>query len=647
MNHITTSVVVLLLFSGINASKLHESLHRLGPEDTVNVWVFFTDKPATLNRPTGSPRALKRREHYNFKEDFSSVSVCSIYIQRVERLGATLRHRFDWENAASFSVSADKLNAIASLSVVREVRPVLSFTKPVESKRLKQKSLGYTGQYHSEMVAVDRAHQYIKKKRGEKPGEGVLVAFFDSGFRLDHNCFKALVEDNRVIATRDFVDGGVDVHDPDSVVNNNEHPYFGSDHHGTQTLSVVAGYEQGQFTGVAYGAEFALARTEDIAVEVRTEEDNWAAAVVWAESLGVDIISSSLGYRDYFCDPDEDYFFEDMDGYTTIVSKAAHHAVRRGVIVVNSMGNSGHSQSGTVIAPADAQGVIAVGALSQSGRIAHFSSSGPTYDGRTKPDLVAPGVGILVPVGYSDNLYSNTGTGTSFSAPIVSGICALIIQNSTNRDVGYIHQRLFSSASFVSGQDSIDNVHGWGMPDALLATMQADEVFLAVFDSADNPVSSALINVHGTVHRTDPSGVVSFSVNESILPVTVDISVYDKKHKEIVIESLPHSSTLELDIPPPPKPYLRTYPTVVKRGQELTIDFYGGQRKFGASHAEIVVRSVDGRFVFGDRIFYHGGGSVGYTYDGRVNGRRVAPGLYYVSVSYGGVRFVDRFLISK
>jgi subtilisin family serine protease len=301
-----------------------------------------------------------------------------------------------------------------------------------------------------------------------------------------------------VISTRDYVHrGDTLVHDPDSVVTNIKHVYYRSDNHGTQTLGLVAGYDPGAYMGAAWGARFMLARTEDIAIEARVEEDNWAAAVVWAESLGVQIISSSLGYRE-FDDPDESYGFKDMDGATTIVSRAAAGAVARGVIVVNSAGNEGNNVSGTLSAPADVDGVVAVGAVDRSRALTMFSSSGPSYDGRMKPDLVAPGSGVPVLGPYvqqgslSTTAYTAS-SGTSFSAPIVSGILALILQANPGISPEEARERLYRSCSFAARQQFADSKFGHGIPNALLAMMAEDEIFVKIVDSSGAPLIGAKV----------------------------------------------------------------------------------------------------------------------------------------------------------
>ena len=211
-------------------------------------------------------------------------------------------------------------------------------------------------------------------------GQGVVVAVFDSGFpALSHEVFAGTT----ILAERDFVNGF------DSVRGSTQA-------HGTSTLSVLGGFREGQLIGPAYGASFLLAITEDARSETPVEEDNWVAAVEWAEALGADVISSSLGYLEFDL-PFTSYTDRDMDGETAITTRAADSAAERGMVVVTSAGNGGfHPARNTLGAPADGKRVLAVGAVDRNGVRAPFSSVGPTADGRIKPDVAALGLGAKV-----------------------------------------------------------------------------------------------------------------------------------------------------------------------------------------------------------------------------------------------------------
>jgi subtilisin family serine protease len=493
-------IVFLLFFCFIFDTLCVSFSHRIQEnsfdDSLCKVWVYFTDKPD--GNAIVSKKALERRSKNQYSPDQSDLPVSQKYIQSIENCDARLSLVYKWDNAASFRIASKNIKKVTLLPFVRYVRSVRSgiCSEPVNKPNQLEKD-GHThdkfyGQSFKQLdfLKVPDAHDYLTKLYSQhEPGRGILIGFFDSGFRLNHKCYDHL-RSGHLKATYDFVDKDTSVGDPDSVVNNEFHPYFQNDNHGSQTLSLVAGYDPGNFVGVAWGADFVLARTENTytdpltgqGTEIHGEEDNWAAAIVWAESLGVDIVSSSLGYRYGFQDSVKiyrgdsvitigSYEYEDMNGQTTIVSNAASHAARRGMLIVTSMGNGGAYESGTLSAPADVKGVISVGAVHLDENIASFSSSGPTSDGRTKPDCVAPGARVCVPVIYGgdDSTYSAFANGTSFSAPLVAGICALIMQSHHTTKAIVVKDQLFRFCRFSKYQNRIDNIYGRGIPDVYLS----------------------------------------------------------------------------------------------------------------------------------------------------------------------------------
>lgn len=561
----------LLLFGLLFSVKadIAPQLHSfLNSDRTCIVWVLFTDKAGSSVSEKVSSRALERRSKAGFFSSTTDLPISRVYIDQIKRLGGTLRHEYKWENAASFEIKGSRLREIANLHFVKNVTPVGVY----RYRETLQDGLGKThfegdpnfyGSAFSQfnLLSIPEAHHYIQNTRKLKaPGTGVLIALFDSGFRLDHRCFSNSRQNGHIIATRDFVDNDYTVFDPDSVKDNILSPYYTNDEHGSQVLSLIAGYDPGTFVGSAWGASFALARTEDAyndTREVHVEEDNWAAAVVWAESLGVDIISSSLGYRDGFQDtvffetdsgmvPIVDYPYSWLDGKTTIVSRAAAYAVERGIIVVNAAGNEGAYNSGTLVAPSDVKDVVSVGGVDEWGRIASFSSTGPTADGQMKPDLVAQGRGVYIPVIYGSDLstYTSNGNGTSFSTPMIAGLCALILQSHPGISSIQARQRLYYFCRFLPDQDSVDNRFGRGIPDALLSCMRDNEIYISVTDSSGEPVRNALITGESgdSLRMTDSNGICIAALNDPF-PSRIEILLSGQK-EEVLIESAPCRKTV-------------------------------------------------------------------------------------------------------
>ncbi len=539
----------------------------------IAVWVYFSSKSGG-EAYTGivSPHALARRRSAGYAgSEESDRAISSKYVHEIEALGAKYRHCFKWENAASFDLPAAVLPAVKALPCVSRVTFVGKYRRKIEKPRvqmLKRHTLIY-GNYGKAfdplaMLNIPRTHHYSEHMfQGAPPGTGVRLAFFDSGFRLDHRCFRHLHERNAIKGVYDFVDRDTTVADPDSVASDMSHPLWTNDFHGTQVLSLVAAYDPPYFCGSAWGVDILLARTEDTYVDLKTglehelhsEEDNWAAAVVWAESCGVDIISSSLGYRYDFQDSITitrsdgatvrilDYLKSDLDGQTTIVSRAARGAVERGIIIVNAAGNEGSTDGDTSLsAPADVEGVIAVGAVNNDGTRSYFSSLGPNADGWLKPDVVAPGQGICLPdVGHPDNSdYLGSSSGTSFSTPFISGICALIQQMFPDYTAEQVKEKLFSYCRFLPKQTNVDNAYGRGIPDALLSCMRwHDEVFLTAMDTGGHPLDKAYIaDEHGdTLGSTGTDGIVSFRIGGEE-PAVIHL-LHGSRRRMVTIDSTP------------------------------------------------------------------------------------------------------------
>jgi serine protease AprX len=296
-------------------------------------------------------------------------------------------------------------------------------------------------------------------------GKGVRVGMLDTGFDYkNQSAFGHL----SVLGEYDFIFG-------DDVTSNQPGDPSSEDDHGTETLSVIGGFSEGALIGTAFEASFAIAKTEWKPTETRVEEDHWVAGLEWlVDSMHVQIVSSSLGYNTF--DDGSGYTYQDMNGNTCVTTVAADMAVRKGVTVIVAAGNERNSNWHYILSPADGDSVIAAGAVTSGGNLADFSSSGPTSDGRIKPDVAAMGVGVAMVdpshVGESSYLFAN---GTSFSCPQVAGVCALLKQARPELDPIQIREAVRSTAS---RSQNPDNAYGWGVVNALEALFFHGPVFM-------------------------------------------------------------------------------------------------------------------------------------------------------------------------
>ena len=433
------------------------------PDDSAppveSVWVFLRDKPAGDPRLEW-PRPWVLRPSPRLDLD---LDVDGEYLDAIRATGAAVRTCSRWFNAVSVDAAPEQLELLAALPFVRETAPVrrgarqpLPGPRPALPVSPKPSEGGY-GQGFEQLSTIG----VIALHNEEFTGEGIRIALLDAGFPgLGHRAFAHL----DVVAERDFVNGAAAPGGPG--------PLPGSSH-GTQVLSVLAAWDPGNLLGAAPHAEYLLARTEDVERELPVEEDFWVAGIEWADSLGADVVNSSVGYNQF--DDGTGYLFEDLDGRTALTTIAAEIAVSRGIVVVAGAGNEGDKPWRYVTVPADGPSVIAVGAVELSREeIAPFSSRGPTADGRIKPDVVAPGTGIVVvdtPAGEQEESFSGyrRARGTSFAAPLVSGAAALLRQIHPHWKPADVAAALRGTARDL-GESGPDTTYGWGLVDALAAS---------------------------------------------------------------------------------------------------------------------------------------------------------------------------------
>lgn len=433
---------------------------------TGRVWVFFTDKgvldqasfDARAAEVTLTDKVIARRKKTGKQAIvFADLPPVPNYIDQVVSLGGKLRRVSRWLNAASFELSLNRLDAIASLQFVARIEPMLTFKRENATVQLSRHESMEPSvaspdalNYGPSQGQLDQINVPVVHDQGLH-GEGVTLAIFDTGYRKSHEAFANHYSEGRVLAEWDFVfDDGETANEPED--------WTSQWNHGTLIWSTSGGLADGHVYGPAYKANFLLAKTEDVRSETQVEEDNWVAALEWADTLGADVITTSLGYSDW-------YTYEDMDGATATTTIAANTCASLGIVLCNSMGNSGPS-AGTLSAPADAHNILACGAVYSSGTIASFSSRGPTYEGRTKPEVCAQGVATACATSTSDNSYG-TASGTSLSTPLVAGVACLMVQAHPEFPPELIRQAMMETADNAA---TPNNTYGWGIIDALAST---------------------------------------------------------------------------------------------------------------------------------------------------------------------------------
>ncbi len=471
-------------------AKLEPSLGRdvmAAPTVPVVAWVYFTDRagaeqdPAAFTRPVVSVRSLERRRARGAIRGLiaSDLPVHEAYVRALTLRGARVRGVSRWLNAASvempgrLAAELARLPFVAHLERVAVGMPIRTVGEPELAEMPGDTDATHAGRgatpasahpgaatlfapgdtaYYGGSFRQLSMMQVPQLHKAGYTGAGVLVCMLDEGFRLTHQVFANL----HVLATRDFIHRDSTVDDPD-----------GQGGHGTLTLACVAGSKPGTYSGGAFGATVALGKTEVDATEQPVEMDYWQFGTEWADSLGADVISSSLGYST-FDSPFPSYTYADMNGRTTVVARAAVEAARRGITVVNAAGNEGANSWKKIISPGDADSIVTVGAVDSFNVVTAFSSRGPTSDGRIKPDVTAMGASVLLP-SFSDSTGTKyvRGSGTSFATPLTAGVAALLLEAHPNWGPFEVREALRMTALNHAAPDTII---GWGLVQGLAAS---------------------------------------------------------------------------------------------------------------------------------------------------------------------------------
>ena len=428
-------------------------------------WVQFTDKansPYSIDRPEEflAPRSIERRTRLGIKVDEYDLPVNPEYLQAVADCGAQILNPSKWLNGVSIYTDSDAVvNAINSLDFVETVRNCPNNPEAQRDKALwlanetmvSGKSVIYRDFYGG---AHDQVYQIKANELHDMgfDGAGVYVAVLDGGFvgTPDQTCFDNMREEGRLLGIRDYVFGSESVYSQST--------------HGTSCLSTMAAYDPNNMVGTAPKASYLLIHTENSDSENIVEEYNWVSGAEYADSLGIDVCSTSLGYIDFDM-PQWDHPVSHFDGHTAPMTIGAEIAASRGIICTNSAGNE-YAGYCTLGIPADAEHIITVGAVDASGYRADFSSTGPTYDGRIKPDVMAMGQATYVATGYPSWQPYYNGSGTSFSNPVLAGAVACLRQAFPDASVQQICDVLRAAGNNTNNPD---NNYGYGIPDFKLA----------------------------------------------------------------------------------------------------------------------------------------------------------------------------------
>lgn len=452
MNRLLICVATLWLLPFlVEAQDRYAVFYKYKPQDGLNL-----DQPQDFL----TDRALLRRAKEGVAVDSTDLPVTQRYVDEVYQLSHYILYQSKWLNASLIVTDMEGSKSISELPFVEKVELVGKGYIPNPNARIGRRLFVSTtakvcppggkaertlaaqelpSDFQNSLLGIDFMHE-----EGFK-GKGIRIAVFDAGFPGTDNTspLSHLLSNNQLVAQKDFV----------RPWNQN---VFTDNQHGTNVLSLIAAVETESFIAGAPEAEYFLAMTEEVATEYRIEEYNWLRAAEYADSIGVDIINSSLGYYD-FDDPEMNYSSGQLDGKTAVITQAANIASSKGILVVNSVGNYGPNEP-SIVAPADSPNVLAIGSVNQSLEVSNFSSRGPTGDGRIKPDLAAFGNGVALLRSNGNVGFAN---GTSFSAPQITALAAGLWQAKPEWTRAELIENLLRSASQY---ENPDNLLGYGIP---------------------------------------------------------------------------------------------------------------------------------------------------------------------------------------
>ncbi len=504
-------LILILLISKIGLAQISPGHYLVNFADKKNS-KYSIAKPEKFL----SQRSIARRTRYNIPIDEKDLPVNQTYIDSLKNLGFKIVNVSKWLNSVSvFSADSLLIKKVNKFSFVKSSG--FNMKKDLNKKKnllVKSQLKQFGIQSIDSSLALQYGNSYtqIKLHNGQLmhqagyQGQGVQIAILDGGFYKVNElpAFDSLRINHQILGTRDFVDGDLEVYDTET--------------HGMMVLSTMAGNIPGQLLGTAPKASYWLLRSEQTESEYIIEEHNWVCAAEFADSVGVDMINSSLGYNN-FDDNTTSHTYADMDGNTTMISRGADIAARKGILVVIAAGNEGSNSWHYISAPADADSVLTIGAIMRDGKRAYFSSYGPSSDKRIKPDVCALGLPAVVSGANGQVTYAS---GTSFSSPIMAGLVACLWQahpQLNNMEIIDVIKR--SSTQFSMPDSSL----GYGIPD-----IYAAHIYLNTMGYNDQKVPGS-INVFPNPFKNSIN--VEFLSKLISVPYDMNIELFDVQGKMV------------------------------------------------------------------------------------------------------------------
>lgn len=426
-------------------------------EQQYRIWlVDKTGSPCSLENPTDflSPRAIAQREKENIPIDSTDLPVSTEWLKQLSESGARILATSKWLNTVTIALTdASQISAIGNLPFVKGYEALGSPVLTSLSVRSQKKQQIEDDTPYGDATLQIALHNGDKLHQAGFSGQGMTIAVIDGGFlHADRN---PRFDQNHIAGWHDFVDDQIDF----------EH----GDTHGSSVLSTMLVNDSNTFIGTAPKASYWLLRSEDTATEYPAEEDFWVAALEYADSLGVDVITSSLGYSQ-FDNPQFDHSWEQLDGKTTFISCGAAMGVKKGLLIIVSAGNERAGSWKKITVPADVDGLLTVGAVDTQRKPAYFSGCGFTSDGRIKPDVAGLGTSAAT-IDPNGGLLSKDGT--SFSTPIIAGLTACLRQALPDLPAREIIDLIRQNSSQYLTPDSL---MGYGIPDFYAAYRQGSGI---------------------------------------------------------------------------------------------------------------------------------------------------------------------------